>query len=190
MQWSKWNIVDVECTCEEVQDANYARDIQEIIEIGIVTVDTKTLTIVGEASLLVEPFGEISDFCTKLTTLTLKQIQEEGGQRFHAACMDLQMMFLSDQRPWASWGDFDRRAFERQCKREHLPTPFADTHTNLRALFAAWRGHSQRLDMPGALNSLGLTLEGTHHRGIDDARNIARIFIEMLRAGRTPNGGR
>jgi inhibitor of KinA sporulation pathway (predicted exonuclease) len=38
--------------------------------------------------------------------------------------------------------------------------------------------------MAEALKFLGLPLDGTHHRGIDDARNIARIFIEMLRAGR------
>ncbi len=30
--------------------------------------------------------------------------------------------------------------------------------------------------MGGALKMEKLTLDGTHHRGIDDARNIAKIF--------------
>ncbi|WP_255512454.1 hypothetical protein [Flagellimonas sp. S3867] len=30
--------------------------------------------------------------------------------------------------------------------------------------------------MRRALNREGLNLEGTHHRGIDDARNISKIF--------------
>ncbi|MDF2697512.1 MAG: Inhibitor of the KinA pathway to sporulation, putative exonuclease, partial [Labilithrix sp.] len=35
-----------------------------------------------------------------------------------------------------------------------------------------------------ALEHAGLTLEGTHHRGIDDARNIARLLPWLL--GRVP----
>lgn len=30
--------------------------------------------------------------------------------------------------------------------------------------------------MNGALKKEGLKLDGTHHRGIDDARNITKIF--------------
>ena len=34
--------------------------------------------------------------------------------------------------------------------------------------------------MERALARIGLPLEGTHHRGIDDARNIARLAALML----------
>jgi len=34
--------------------------------------------------------------------------------------------------------------------------------------------------MSGVLKKLGLQLEGTDHRGIDDARNIARIVQAVL----------
>lgn len=33
--------------------------------------------------------------------------------------------------------------------------------------------------MAQALQYLGMELQGTHHRGIDDARNIATIFKYM-----------
>jgi inhibitor of KinA sporulation pathway (predicted exonuclease) len=36
--------------------------------------------------------------------------------------------------------------------------------------------------MAQALRLLGLPLEGTHHRGSDDARNIARIAQVLLPA--------
>jgi inhibitor of KinA sporulation pathway (predicted exonuclease) len=36
-------------------------------------------------------------------------------------------------------------------------------------------GLKKKLGMAQALSLLGIELEGIHHRGIDDARNIARI---------------
>ena len=33
------------------------------------------------------------------------------------------------------------------------------------------------------LNSLGMTFEGREHSGIDDARNIARIVLRMMKDG-------
>jgi|GEM_PF-2638928 len=35
-------------------------------------------------------------------------------------------------------------------------------------------------NLASALKKIGLELEGTHHRGIDDARNIARIVQAVL----------
>ena len=34
--------------------------------------------------------------------------------------------------------------------------------------------------MKGALLKVGLPLEGTHHRGIDDVRNIARLLDHLI----------
>lgn len=38
-------------------------------------------------------------------------------------------------------------------------------------------------DMPDMLSQLNLELEGRHHSGIDDAKNIARCALEMLERG-------
>ena len=40
------------------------------------------------------------------------------------------------------------------------------------------RETTRPLGMKGALAMEDIPLEGTHHRGIDDARNIAKIFIK------------
>ena len=36
------------------------------------------------------------------------------------------------------------------------------------------------MGMKGALRNENIKLEGTHHRGIDDARNIAKIFLNCF----------
>lgn len=36
------------------------------------------------------------------------------------------------------------------------------------------------IEATGALQLLGIPLEGTHHRGVDDSTNIARILRRIL----------
>ena len=48
-------------------------------------------------------------------------------------------------------------------------------------IFAVSRGLQSEVGLPQALALLGLTLEGTHHRGHDDAWNIAAVLWEMLK---------
>ena len=50
-----------------------------------------------------------------------------------------------------------------------------DQHINLKAVFAKMRKMKQ-CGMKAALQMLEIPLDGFHHRGIDDARNIAKIF--------------
>jgi inhibitor of KinA sporulation pathway (predicted exonuclease) len=54
---------------------------------------------------------------------------------------------------------------------------------NLKDLFARRVG-GRRRGNHNALARVGLTATGTHHRGIDDARNIARLLPFAL--GRAP----
>ena len=54
--------------------------------------------------------------------------------------------------------------------------PFGGRHLNLKKQFSAALGEERLYGMDGALCRVGLPLLGTHHRGIDDARNIARLL--------------
>lgn len=54
-------------------------------------------------------------------------------------------------------------------------------HLNLKRSFAQARGIKE-VGMAQALQLVGLALEGTHHRGLDDARNIARLLPWCLPA--------
>ena len=175
-------VIDVEATCwprgEEPPGAE-----NEIIEVGIAEVDVAAAAIVGNAGLLVRPQRSgVSPFCTQLTTLT--QAQVDAGVTFEEACRVLRKQYRSEDRAWASFGDYDRSQFERQCKSFGVRYPFGKTHFNVKALFALTRALPHEVGMDDALKRLGLPLEGTHHRGGDDARNIAKILCTILQAAR------
>ncbi|MDB5305986.1 MAG: sporulation inhibitor KapD [Gemmataceae bacterium] len=50
----------------------------------------------------------------------------------------------------------------------------------MKTLFAVGRGLPAEVGLPQAVALSGLNLEGTHHRGHDDAWNIAGVLAELL----------
>ena len=96
---------------------------------------------------------------------------------FAEACALLRRDHRSGSRPWASWGDYDRRQFERQCAATAVPYPFGSRHTNAKADYSHRNGLNRKLGMAAALQHAGLPLEGRHHRGADDAWNIAALIL-------------
>ena len=59
--------------------------------------------------------------------------------------------------------------------------PFGPTHLNVKNLFSLALGLSSELGIDAACSRMGLTMEGTHLRGGDDAWNIAQIFCLLLK---------
>ena len=119
-----------------------------------------------------------------LTTLT--QADVDAGMPFTMACELLRKEYHSRDRVWASFGDYDRTMFQEQCKQTGVIYPFGPRHLNVKTLFALARGLPAEIGMAGSLEMLGMPLEGTHHRGHDDAWNIAGILDQLLRAMRRP----
>lgn len=172
-------VVDVESTCWEDKTPERLKK-SEIIEIGVAVIDLKTLTVARSESILILPkLSTVSEFCTKLTTLT-QEMLEKNGISFHKACSKLRNQYNTNNRLWMSWGDYDRRQFERQCKQSGAQYPFGPTHLNVKNLYAIITGLSREVGMDQALIALSMSLEGTHHRGVDDARNIAKIACRLL----------
>lgn len=170
-------VIDVESTCWE--GAPPVGEESEIIEIGICTVDVNSGERLEKESILVIPErSEVSDFCTQLTTLT--QAQVDTGISFENACSVLRKKYLLKDRVWASYGDYDRRQFERQCQSRSINYPFGTSHINIKNLLAILYGLPNELGMAKGLELLNLPLEGTHHRGVDDAWNIAAIVAKLL----------
>ncbi|MGW5781332.1 exonuclease domain-containing protein [Streptomyces sp. NPDC003863] len=178
------NVVDVEATCWEGQPPPGA--VSEIIEIGLTVVDLTVRRRVGRHRILVRPErSEVSGFCTELTGLTPAEVA--GGVGFAEACRILADAHDARGRPWASWGDYDRKQFERQCRAAGVPYPFGrpaeQGHTNAKAVFTEAYGLRKRPGMAGALQLAGLPLEGRHHRGEDDAWNIAALVLDLVERG-------
>lgn len=177
-------VVDIEATCWE--GAPPKGQEAEIIEIGICPVDVQSLERLEKRSILVRPErSRVSPFCAELTTLTQKQLDKEGIP-FAEACRILRKDYDSRDRAWASFGDYDRRQFERQCQSGDVTYPFGPGHINVKTLFALTHRLKREAGMAKALRLMNLSLEGTHHRAVDDAWNIAAILIDFMLDRREP----
>lgn len=175
-------VIDVEATCWEGNPPPGQES--EIIEIGICPVDVASAQPLEKESILVKPErSTVSDYCTRLTTLT--QTQVENGISFADACTILKSKYKTKDRVWASYGDYDRRQFERQCQSHHVKYSFGPSHINVKNLFAIIYSLPQEVGMAEALKMLKWPLEGVHHRAVDDVGNIARILSEILLQRRT-----
>jgi inhibitor of KinA sporulation pathway (predicted exonuclease) len=135
--------------------------------------------------VLVRPSrSTVSSFCTDLTGLT--QAEVDTGLGFADACRLLAVGHRAGARPWASWGDYDRRQFTRQCESTGVVYPFGHRHTNAKVAFTEAYRLRRRPGMAQALQIAGLPLEGRHHRGEDDAWNIAALVLQLAGRGEWP----
>jgi inhibitor of KinA sporulation pathway (predicted exonuclease) len=174
-------VVDIESTCWEGDPPRGEEN--EIIEIGVCTLEVASGRRRDKRSILVRPErSRVSPFCTALTTLT--QAQVDAGVSFKEACATLKGELKAQDRLWASYGDYDRRMFERQCLGTGVAFPFGPGHLNVKSLFAVVHALPREIGMAEALERTGAALEGTHHRGGDDAWNIASILARLLLAAR------
>jgi inhibitor of KinA sporulation pathway (predicted exonuclease) len=177
------NVIDIEATCWD--GAPPSGEVSEIIEIGLVVVDLDARERVSRHGILVRPErSRVSAFCVELTGIT--QAEVDTGVSFAEACRTLASAHAAGERPWASWGDYDRKQFQRQCP----PTayPFGPVHTNAKAVFADVWNLRRRVGMAQALDLAGLPLEGRHHRGEDDAWNIAALVLRLAERDAWPIG--
>lgn len=167
-------IIDLEATCWKGQIPD--GEANEIIEIGLSLLDTATGEISKNQGILIKPQrSTVSPFCTELTTITQDLLDAEGVL-FEEAIEKLIDEYNPDLYTWASYGQYDLNMLKRQCMSFGVNYPMGNDHINVKVLFAETRGLSKPTGMNGALHILEIPLEGTHHRGVDDAKNIAKIL--------------
>jgi inhibitor of KinA sporulation pathway (predicted exonuclease) len=171
-------VVDVESTCWEGPPPNGEQS--EIIEMGLCALNVADGARLERRSIFVRPErSQVSAYCTRLTTITWAQVDQ--GVSFAEACQLVAREYNTRERTWASYGDYDRRQFERQCAARGVAYPFGVTHLNVKNLVALALGLPHEVGMDEALRLWGLSLEGTHHRADDDAWNIAALLAGALR---------
>ncbi|MFN0202530.1 MAG: exonuclease domain-containing protein [Bacteroidia bacterium] len=173
-------IVDLEATCWDKATAT-ERKPNEIIEIGAVCVNDKQ-EIVGEFAAFIQPILNpiLSDFCKELTTITQEEV--DAAEKFPVVVEKFQTWIASFDTEYllCSWGQYDKGQFRHDCLLHHLPTNWLENHISVKHQYAKIRRKIGLVGMGKALKAEGFTLEGTHHRGIDDARNITKIFIKYF----------
>ncbi len=166
-------VVDLEATCDE---AGMSRHERETIEIGAVLAEADSLAVVKQFQGFVRPVRhpELTEYCVELTGITQAEVDaadpfEVVFQRFlHEMVTDRDTLFVS-------WGGFDLRQLSRDCEFHGLVNPIED-RLDLSLTFTEHAGLPRRPSMSDAMTLAGLPVEGTLHRGIDDARNLARLL--------------
>ena len=170
-------VIDLEATCWQGDPP--PGETREIIEIGLCVLDVATGERGEPNPILLQPQrSTLSPFCIQLTTLTPEMLAD--GLTFAAACALLENDYQSKDRTWASYGDYDRLQFQAQCEAWGVPYPFGRSHINVKNLLALHLGLEQEVDLQRGMGLLGLPFEGTIHRGVDDAWNIAAMLAWVL----------
>lgn len=175
-------IVDVEATCSD--NGAVPRHEMEIIEIGALMQNSRTFEIESEFQTFVRPIRhpELTDFCKALTAINQHEVT--GAPSFAEAIQGLKLWMNSfPDSLFCSWGDYDRNQFHQDCEFHRIAYPFLAGHLNLKAEFSLTSGCGKKVGIAEALRRLGMEFEGSHHRGLDDARNIARIVRRVCGGG-------
>lgn len=173
--------VDLEATCDSSPGFE---QFMEAIEIGAVMLDLAKGEPVAEFSSFIRPTIKplLTPFCMELTTITQQDVDSAPGYSDVLAAVNDFLQVFGDEWLWCSWGNYDRNQLIKDGQLHGLaPLLPPARHINLKRCFAK-EHRSKMVGLRQAARQLQLEWVGTHHRGIDDARNVGRVAIRMLEA--------
>lgn len=185
-------VLDFEATCWKDERSTQ----QEIIEFPSVLVrmdwSHQVAETIGEFHKYVRPIlrPELSQFCTELTGIVQEQVD-------HGHTLDEVLLFhqewLQSLVPiedaskviFVTCGNWDLKTmlpteYSNKPDLPQLPESLYHHFLNLKFVFQSCHRSLSARGMTGMLDHLHLSLEGRHHSGIDDTRNIARILLHLL----------
>ena len=170
-------VIDLEATCWSSKEK--AAGPNENIEIGLTILSPRKEEL-WSGGWFVRPIicPLLSAFCRELTSIT--QFDVDRAPPFPAAMTNVEHQIKAvtglpaNQTLFVSWGDYDRKQFMRVCALHAYSYPFGD-HWNLKREFMRRYG-LKRTGLDEACRLIGIPMLGTHHRGKDDAANVARVL--------------
>ncbi len=114
----------------------------------------------------------------RLTTIKQEDVNE--AKVFNNIIKEFEDWIVSDDLDMVlcSWGFYDKKQIRTECEVKDYSgniCALLKKHISIKHQFAKIK-NIQPCGMWQALDMMGFKLDGTHHRGIDDARNITKIF--------------
>lgn len=187
----KYLVVDLEATCSD--DGSITAENMEIIEIGACWASPSG-EVLQRFQQFVKPLVNptLTPFCRTLTGISQSDI--DAAPLFATAAEKL-FRFAEEhsvpQSVWMSWGAYDLKQLVKDSSLHEVKFPIAFPHQNAKKMFAKIQKIGKEVGMAKACELAGFSLLGQHHRGLDDAVNIARLlpFIlghSQLRKSKTP----
>lgn len=187
-------VLDFEATCWNTKNPDL--DKQEIIEFPSALYElneNKQLTYIGEFSKYVKPTIHpiLSDFCTELTGITQEQV--DSAEIIEKVYEAHHQWLISNAKPKSdiyiiTCGAWDLKTMlPKEIKNKKLRYyPEYKKYINIKDEFKYfYKKKKQPRGMVEMLDELELKLDGRHHSGIDDTRNIAKILVRMVNESHT-----
>lgn len=178
-----WLVIDLEATTDL---GGWPVEEMEIIEIGAVLIDEQGREL-DHFQHFVQPTRrrQLTAFCRELTHISQADVDAAPTLKQLQPCFENWLQaHLAHLQGWLSWGNYDRQQFEVEWRRQQIASVLAEVaHFNLKKLFSRQfksRVGRKQVGLNKALELSGLSFRGTQHRGIDDARNIARLLPPSL----------
>ena len=170
-------IFDLEATCWPEK----GKHISEIIEIGALKISDKQI-IVSEFNCFIKPINHpiLSEFCKNLTSITQAEIDK--SELFPSVIEKFRQWIDLENEDYllCSWGYYDRKQLIADCNLHQFDFEWASKHISLKHQYADIKKLNRPIGLGKAISSEGMQFEGTAHRGINDAKNIARIFLRYF----------
>ena len=184
---SVYLVIDFEATCEEDQP-DYPH---EIVEFPCVAISADLPhAVLGEFRTYVRPVitPTLSPFCTKLTGITQRDVDSapliQNAIEMFTRWVEIDKGFDPDTVAVVCDGPWDIRKFLQMHMTRGVTVPrYLRKWVNLRKTFRTFYNVGRTGNLLAMLSSCGLEFEGRAHSGIDDARNIARLFVVMQKQG-------
>jgi inhibitor of KinA sporulation pathway (predicted exonuclease) len=188
-KFDKIIVVDLEATCWDTNNGELIPpgEQSEIIEVGVCELNLKTLELEDREGIIVKPTkSRVSDFCTRLTSITQEMVDK--GITLAEVMTILKEKYQMHKRTMAAWGDYDKKTLLKDCADKKIEFPGAQRSCiNVKNLVTVSYGLDKELGLDEGVEYFGLSFEGRHHRGVDDATMIAKIFRKHLRTLRNTN---
>ena len=171
-------IYDLEATCWRSPKPRQV----EIIEIGAVRVNDD-LEIVDEFCEFILPVihPKIDKFCTKLTSITQEDVEDADHFDVVIKRFEDWMDCASARTALFSWGEFDHRQFVVDARLHNLKLDWLKYWACLQRHYSIYKGAKNQIGLKNAMIHEGLEFNGTQHRAIADARNMAELFIKVAK---------
>jgi len=205
LSWANLAILDFESNCiplahkdpagwklwGHLNPENFEREIVEIPTVIVPRVKEEGVAFTAkEFHAYVRPVHfALTEFCTDLTGITDEMLptkREDGVGSFAHTWNSWELFMDKLDRPLVvTCGDWDLKTMlPAQMKLSGMTaTPVVERWCNIKICFKKLYQQETTRDMIDMLKFLKIPLDGKHHSGIDDCRNITKIVVRMLQDG-------
>jgi 3'-5' exoribonuclease 1 len=170
-------IFDLEATCWEDKHKHTS----EIIEIGAVKIDDNQ-QIIDEFNTFIQPIlqPQLSEFCKSLTSI--KQNDVDSAEKFPVVIEKFKNWIGVGKQDYVlcSWGFYDKKQLKQDAELHNLTIDWVNRHISVKHQHQTLCNLKKPVGLGRAIHLENMQFEGTAHCGIDDARNIAKIFLKYF----------